>query len=92
MEIAPLVGADGHKARTHCEAVHIARDIAIHVGNLVLIEVIACRESEIPVCRWADVARKREVLGDFPLIFEFVVVEIAVAVVDRVVDAQIPRY
>ena len=46
MEIVALVGAHRHKAGTHLKAVHLARDGAVHVGNLVGIEVVAgrCRE------------------------------------------------
>ena len=40
MEVIALVGSDRHKACAHGEAVEVAAYIAIHVGNLVGVEVI----------------------------------------------------
>ena len=43
VEVVALVGAHGHEAGRHGEAVQVARDVAVHVGNLVRVEVIGGR-------------------------------------------------
>lgn len=48
-EVVTFIGAYGHKAGCHGEAVQVSGDAAVHVSNLVQVEIIAGREVEIPV-------------------------------------------
>ena len=91
MEVVGFVRSYRHETCAHSEAVHIARDVAVHVSQFVGVEVVGCGEPEIPPLRRPYVARETEVLGDFPLVFEFFLVEIAITVGDGVVHRQIPR-
>ncbi len=49
MEAVALVGANGDKACTHGEAMKVTGDIAVHIGKLVSVKVVTCREVECPV-------------------------------------------
>ena len=80
VEAVALVGAHGHETGTHREAVHLACDRAIHVGNLVLIEVVAGREREVPVLGGLDIAVHAQVLRPTAIILKFLVVERAIAI------------
>ena len=82
MEVVALVGAHWDYTRALGKAMEVARDVKIHIGNLVGIEVVRRRGGELPVFRRSDVARHTEVLRDLPLILQLVIVELAVAVVD----------
>lgn len=49
MEVVRLVGADGHEAGRHGEAVDVAADGTVHVCQFMHLEVVAGREREVPV-------------------------------------------
>ena len=40
VEVVALVGADGDEAGAHGETVHVSRDVAVHVCQLVGVEVV----------------------------------------------------
>ena len=82
MEVVRLVGTYGHEACGHGEAVEVARDVAVHVRQFVGVEVVACREAEVPVFRGLYTSVETEVLRQFSFVFHLLFVEFAVAVVD----------
>ena len=49
MEIIRFVRTYRHKARGHREAVEITGNIAIHISELVSVEIVARRETEVPL-------------------------------------------
>ena len=53
----------------------VAGYVAVHVGNAVGVEVVACAEAEIPVFCGSYVSGKTEVLGDFSVVLHFLFVE-----------------
>ena len=75
VEIVTLVGTDRHKAGAHLEAVHLARDAAVHVSDLVVVEIVAGRSRKRPVLSGADVGVKAQVLSPTAIILQFVVIE-----------------
>ena len=56
MEVVAFVWPYGNEARCHREAVKVARDVAVHVGELVGVEIVRRRESEVPVFGRLDIA------------------------------------
>ena len=92
MEVVAFVRAHGHEACRHGETVEVARYVAVHIGELVGVEIVAGGESEIPVACGAYVARQAEVLRYFAVILHFFLVELSVAVAHRIVYAEAPRH
>ena len=92
VEVVALVGAYGDNGRTHGEAVEVAGDVEVHVGKFVGLEIVGGRGGEFPVLGRADISRETQVLGNLAVVFHLFVVEIAIAVIDGVVDAQAPGH
>lgn len=91
VEIVALVGAYGDEAGAHDEAVHLAAHAAVHVGDFVRVEVVACRERDVPVFGGPEVAVEAQVMRPLALVFELFLIEGAVAVVERIVEGEAPR-
>ena len=90
MEVVALVRAYGNEGSRHGEAVQVARDAAVHVGYLVLVEVVGGGEREVPPLGGTHRAGDAEVLRPLAVVVHLVVVEGAVAVVHRVVEREGP--
>ena len=90
MEIVTLVGTHRHETCAHGEAVQVAGDGTVHICYFPGVEVVTCREIEIPVGGRAQIARETEVLGNLAVVFHLLLVESAVAVVDGVVNRETP--
>lgn len=92
MEIVALIRTDWDERGTHGPTVHITRNVAVHVGDFVQVEIITCRETEVPVRRRSYVAAEAEVLAYLATVMHLFVVEGAIAVIERVVERKIPGY
>ena len=82
VEVVRLVGADGHERGAHAPAVQVAGDVAVHIRELVGVEVVRRREAEIPVFGGPQVAAEAKVLRDFAVILHLALIERAICVVD----------
>ena len=58
MKVVGFVWAYGYYARAHGEAVEVARDIKVHIGDFLQVEVIGGSCGELPVLGGAYVARE----------------------------------
>ena len=81
VEVIGLVGPHGHETCAHDKAVHLATHRAVHVGNLVGVEVVASREAEVPVLGGPDVSIEAQVVGKLALVLHLVVVESPISIV-----------
>ncbi len=90
VEVVGLVRPHRHKTGAHHKAVHLTRDGAVHVGNLVQVKVVACREVDVPVLGGPDRTVKTQVLRPFALVLELVLVKTAITIVERVVYSETP--
>lgn len=80
VEVVTLVGAHRDETGTHLETVHRARDAAVHVGNLVGVEIIACHRCQGPVLGRTDAGIHTQVMSPTAVILQLVKVERAVAI------------
>ena len=81
VEIIGLVRPYWHKTSTHHEAVHLTADRAVHVGNLVSIEVIASRDIDVPVLCGANVSCEAEVMGELAFILHLLIIKCAISII-----------
>ena len=90
MEVIAFVGADRHKTGCHGKAVEVARNVAVHVGQTVSVEVVRGGEREVPVLGGPYVARKAQVLRYPWVVFHLLLVECSVAVAYTIIKCKAP--
>ena len=75
VEVIALVGTYRDKAGAHLEAMHLSRDGAIHIGNLVGVEIRTCRCCYRPVLGGTDAGVHAQVLGPLAIVFQLFIIK-----------------
>lgn len=91
VEVIGLVRSHRHETCTHDKAVHLSAYRAVHISDLVRVEVVACREVYVPILGWPNITIEAQVLRELAFIFHLLVVESSIAIVERIVHRQAPR-